>query len=204
MSGTQTIDDELRTETVAEQSDDAVDVAHRRYFGRADHDGFVGTGDGVAESEFDARRTVDQHVVEALAQRGDQRLHLLGFDFVFFTRLRRREQEEIVAMLVGDERVVDAGALFEDVEQVMLDAALQSEHDVEIAQTDVGIDENDARAAGGQRRTEVGGRRRFADAALSRGQDDGASYFGGRRAGRGLGLNGLHLMHAFTPLSMRP
>ena len=67
--------------------------------------------------------------------------------------------------------------LFEHVEQVVLDAAFQPEHDVEIAQTDVGVDQHDACAALRQRRAEICGRRRFADAALARRDDDRASEF---------------------------
>ena len=81
-------------------------------------------------------------------------------------------------MLVGHERVVERHRLFEHVEHVVLHAALQAEHDVEIAQADVGIDQRDARAALRERRAEVRGGRRLADAALARRDDDRASELG--------------------------
>ncbi len=46
------------------------------------------------------------------------------------------------------------------------------EHEIEIAQSDVGVDENDALAALGERGTEIGGRRRLSDAAFAGGDDD--------------------------------
>ena len=83
----------------------------------------------------------------------------------------------MVAVLVDDQCVVERHLLFEHVEQVILDAALQPEHDVEVAQTDVGIDEHDARAALRERRAEVGGGRGFPDAAFPRRYDDRSSQF---------------------------
>src|SRR5579872_5939522 len=73
---TEPVDDELRVKTVAEQPNDAVDVADGGDFRRADHDRFVRPDDRVPEAELDARGTVDQDEVEALAETLHQSLHL--------------------------------------------------------------------------------------------------------------------------------
>ena len=112
----QAIDHQLRPEAVAEKADDAIHVAHRRYLGGADDDRFLRAGYGILEAQFDAGRAIDEHVVEALAQRCDERLHLRRLDLVFLARLRRREQEQVFAVLVGDEGVFERRALFEYVE----------------------------------------------------------------------------------------
>src|SRR5260370_35096587 len=77
-------------------------------------------------------------------------------------------------MLVADERVVEFDFLFEHVEQMVTNTALEPEQDVQIAQTDVRVDKGHTRAALGQRRAEICGGRRLADAALTRRNDDRA------------------------------
>ena len=56
---------------------------------------------------------------------------------------------------------------------MILHAALETEHDIEIAQADVCVDEYDARTARCERSAEICGRRRLADAAFTRRYDDG-------------------------------
>ncbi len=56
----QSIDDELRPKPIAEQTDDAIDIAYGGDFGRADDDRLVGAGDRVLEAELDAGGAVDQ------------------------------------------------------------------------------------------------------------------------------------------------
>ncbi len=77
----------------------------------------------------------------------------------------------------------------------MLDAAFQSEHDVEIAQTDVGIDEHHARAALRERRAEVRRRGRLSDAAFARRNDDRAAGRDGARAVATATGNRFSLLH---------
>ena len=83
---------------------------------------------------------------------------------------------------------------------MMLHAAFQPEHDVEVAQPDVGVDQRDRRAALRQRRAEIGGRRRLADAAFARRDDDCAAELRGRRRPRpSLGLRcGLEFVHRLS------
>ena len=194
----------MRPKTVAQQADDAIDVAHRRNLRRADDDRFFRAGHRVTEAHLDAGRTIDQHVVEAFAQPRDERAHACGVDLVFFARLRRREQEQVVAVLVADQRLVELDLFFQHVEQMIFDPALESEHDIEIAQTDVGIDEHDARAALRQRSAEICRRRRLADAAfpevitIARPSGRPQESAGATRA-----ENRLSLLHEITPLSVR-
>ena len=77
---------------LAEQPDDAIDVANGGNLRRAHDDRFVRACNGILEAEFDAGRAIDQHVVETFAQRLDQRAHLLGVDFVLLACLRRGKQ----------------------------------------------------------------------------------------------------------------
>ena len=64
----------------------------------------------LLEALLDPGRAVDQHVVEALAQAVDQRLHRGGVDVVLLARLRGGEQFERRHALVADQRVVELGA----------------------------------------------------------------------------------------------
>ena len=86
--GAQPVDDQFGRPAVGQQPDDAVGVADGRDLGRADDDGVLRAGDRVAEAEFDSRRAIDQHVLEALAQLFDQVRHLFGIDVFFFRASR--------------------------------------------------------------------------------------------------------------------
>ncbi len=74
--------------------------------------------------------------------------------------------EERLEALVFDQRLTQLAAPFGDFDEIEDDALLQSQHQIEVAQPDVGVDQDDALTALGERRAEVGGRRRLADAAL--------------------------------------
>ena len=139
-----------------------------------------------------------------------KRAHLIRVDVFFFARLRGGEQDAATALcLSATSASSSVTLLFEHVEHVMLHAALEPEHDVEVAQTDVGIDQHDARAALRERGAEIGGRRRLADAAFPRGDDDRASEFRGcsRRSCRLLAVSfeNVHVVYpAFIAPNNRP
>ena len=125
--GPQAVDDELRPKAVAEQADDAIDVAHRRNLGRADDDRLVGAGDRVAKAELDARR--DSRSARSRSARAELRSAPSS------SRCRPRPFSRDCAAAsrracrraCRNQRVVERDALFEHVEQMVFDAAFQAQ-----------------------------------------------------------------------------
>ena len=69
----------------------------------------------------------------------------------------------------GPRRVTATGAApFDDIHQIINNAIFQPHHNVEIAQTDVSIDQDDLLIQPRQRHAYICGGRRFADAAFAR------------------------------------
>src|SRR3984957_13402637 len=79
---------------------------------------------------------------------------------------------------------------------MVLDAALQAQENVEVAQAHVGVDEHDLFAATRKRRPQIRRRRRLTDAAFARGQDDRATQTRSRLRSLALVFHGLCLVHA--------
>ena len=109
--------------------------------------------------------------VELLAQLVDHALDAFVGQRVLVAGLRGRQQIERLEPLVADQRLRQLGVALHDVDQVVDDAALGAHHEIEVAQADVEVDDDDALARLGERRAERRRRRRLADAALA-GRDD--------------------------------
>ena len=72
-------------------------------------------------------------------------------------------------MLVFDEGLAQATVPFDDVDKVVDDAIFESQHNIEVAQTDISINDDDFFAEHCQSGAQIGGRRGFADSAFARG-----------------------------------
>ena len=173
--GADAVDDQAqRHPALGQLSDDAVGVANRAHLRRRHDDRFACAGERVAEPVLDAGRAVDQNELGHLRQLVDDFDHRFLADRRLLARLGGRKHRERFEALVADQRLAQLAAALDDFDQVEDDALLDAEHEVEVAQADVGIDQHDAAAALSQRRAEVGGRRRLADSAFARGDDDAA------------------------------
>ena len=128
--------------------------------------------DGVSKALLDAGGTIDQHVVRLLRGEVDDRGKLLGRDRILLARLRGRQDRKRLEALIFDQRLAKLAAPFRDLDQIEDDALLEAEDEIEVAQPDIGVDQDHALAALRERRAEIRGRRRFADAAFARGDDD--------------------------------
>lgn len=115
-----------------DEPDDPVGVADGRDFRVGDDEHLVRAGDGVAEALLDPRWRVDQDEVELPAQLFAQRPHLLGRDRFLVTGLCRRDEVEVVQPLVADHGLAEPATSFHDVDDVVDDAVLQAENDVEV------------------------------------------------------------------------
>ena len=91
---------------------------------------------------------------------------LLG-ERVLVAGLRSRKQKEILQALVANERLRQLGHAVDDVDQIKDDAPLGAQHQVEVAQADVEIDDHDLLAVVGQRGAQRSRRRGLADAAFA-------------------------------------
>jgi hypothetical protein len=69
---------------------------------------------------------------------------------VLVARLAGGQHEQVVALLVLDERLVQVGLALDDVDQVVHHAALAAHDEVEVAQADVEVDHGGLVAAQGQ------------------------------------------------------
>jgi hypothetical protein len=151
-----------------QDAEDAVGVTHRGDFGVGHDDGFVGEGQGHHGAALDAGGGIAQDVVEAQVFEILQHL----FDAFFGQRilvagLRGGKDEEVVAVLVLDQGLVEVGLAIHDVDEVVDHAALASHDEVEVAQAHVEVDDRGLEAA----QCEAGGNARagggLADATLA-------------------------------------
>ena len=99
----------------------------------------------LRKPRFDAGRTVDQHVVGQLGRLRRQSLA----NCASVTRLcrafaRPARIDERLEALVLDQRLAQLAAAFDDLDQVEDDALLEAEHEIEVAQADIGVDQRDA------------------------------------------------------------
>ena len=173
----QAIDDQAhRQPAIVELADHAIGVANRADFRRRDDDRFLRAGDRIAETAFDAGRAIDQHVVGIARRPAATIASNCDFgDRVFLARLRGRKNRERLEALVFDQRLAQLAASFGDFDQIEDDALLEPEHQIEIAQADVGVDQHHAHAAFRERGAEIRRGRGLADAALARRDDDATS-----------------------------
>src|SRR5581483_4598785 len=171
--GADPVDDEADRQTALVQlADHAVGIADRADLGRRHDDRFGGAGDRVAEAVLDPRRTIDQHVVGERRDLVDHLRELQLADRGLVALLRGRQHREVLEPLVLDQRLPELTAPFDHLDEIEDDALLDAEHEVEIAQPDVGVDEDDAMAALRERCAEVRGGGRLADAAFPARDDD--------------------------------
>jgi hypothetical protein len=110
-----------------------------------------------------AHHVVEAHVLELLEHLLDA---VLG-QRVLVARLRGGEDEQVVAVLVLDQRLVQARLAIDDVDQVVHDATLAAHDEVEVAQADVEVDDRGLEAAQGESRGECRAGGGLADAALA-------------------------------------
>ena len=90
---------------------------------------------------------------------------------VLVAGLRRRQQIKRLQALVADQRLRQLGDAVDDADQIEHDAALGPEHQIEIAQTDVEVDDDDLVALMGEGSAQRSRRRRLSDTTLARSHD---------------------------------
>ena len=96
---------------------------------------------------------------------------------VLVAGLRCRQQVQILQALVADQRLRQFRHAVDDIDQVEHHAALGAHHQVEIAQADVEIDDDDLLAVLGERGAQCSRRRGLADAAFAGCHDYDMSHF---------------------------
>jgi hypothetical protein len=140
-----------RTALALQDAEDAVGVAHRGDLGVGHDDGFVGEGQGHHGTPFDAGRGVADDVVEAHVL--ELLEHLLDAFFgqrVLVARLGGRQDEEVLAVLVLDQGLVQVGFTVHHIDQVVHHATFAAHDEVEVAQAHVEVDDGGLEAAQGQ------------------------------------------------------
>ena len=150
-----------------EKADDPVEVAHRGHFRVRDHDRLVSVPHRQERASLDAGRTVAEHVVESLAQFADDPLDALGGQRVLVARLRGRKQVQRVDALIADQRLRKLGVALRHIDEVEDDPPLRAHDQIEIAKSDVEIDDADALSALRERGAKRRGRGGFAYTTLS-------------------------------------
>ena len=150
-----------------EEADDPVGVAHRGHFRVRDHDRLVGMPHRQERASLDACWTVAKHVVESLAQFADDPLDALGGQRVLVARLRGRQQVQRVDALIADQRLRELGVALRHVDEIKDDPPLRAHHQIEIAQSDIEIDDANAASALRERDAKRRGRGGFAYTTLS-------------------------------------
>jgi hypothetical protein len=150
---------ESRTEETSELANRGVGKAHREC--------------GAA---LDAGRAVADHPVELVPQLGDDAADPVLGERVLVAGLRGRQQEQGLDPLVADQRLRELNDAVHDVDEVVDHAAFGAHHEIEIAQTDVEVDDDDVLPRARQRRPECGRRSRLADAAFTRCYDDDLTH----------------------------
>ena len=141
-----------------EQPDDAVGIAHRRYFRVGDDDGGVGEAHGERGPALDAGRAVADHPIEFATQLLDDAGNACLGQRILVARLRGRQQPQGLDALVADERLRKLRHALHHVDQVEHNSALGSHHQIEVAQADVEIDHGDVLAGLRERGAKRGGR----------------------------------------------
>ncbi|RWA46962.1 hypothetical protein AU476_35015 [Cupriavidus sp. UYMSc13B] len=156
-----------------QDAQDAVRIAHRRHF-RVGHDqrlvsevhrhqrARLDAGGRVADDEFEIH--LDQAV--------DDLLDAVARERILVARLRGRQDEQVLALLVLDQRLAQVGFALHHVDQVVHHAALATHDQVKVAQADVEVDHGSLVAAQGQAGGKAGAGGGLADASLAGGHND--------------------------------
>ena len=117
---------------------------------------------------FDPRGTVEEHIVELLRQLCDRFLDLVEIEILLVVQLRSREQHECsVCVLLLDHGLFARASPLEDIHEGVDDAVLQSHDQVQVAEADIHVDQQDLLAQFRQRTADVCGRRCLADTAFA-------------------------------------
>ena len=117
---------------------------------------------------LDAGRAVAQDVVEVLLQLVQDLLDAFLGQRVLVAGLAGRQDEEVLDPLVLDQRLAEVGLALDDVDEVVHHAALAAHDQVEVAQTNVEVDDDGLEPAQRQSSGEGSARRGLAHAALAR------------------------------------
>ena len=96
---------------------------------------------------LDAGRAVADDEVELLLQLLQDALDALALQGVLVARLRGRKNIEIVVALILDQRLIEIGVAVDHIDEIEHNAALAAHHEIEVAQSDVEIDDHSFMAA---------------------------------------------------------
>ncbi len=158
----------FRTARLAgQQAQHTVGVADRRHFGIGHHDGVIGKVHGQMRAPLDARRGVADDVVVVFGQFVKHTLNAFQRQGILVAGLRGGKDEEVFAALVLDQRLIQAGFVVDDVDEVIHHAALAAHDEVKVAQADVEVDDDGAVATQGQSHGNGGTGRGFSDPTLA-------------------------------------
>ena len=102
-----------------------------------------------------------------VAQIVDDALDALIGQRILVAGLRGGKQPQVLEALVADQRLRELGDALHHVDEVEHHAAFRAHDQIEIAQPDVKIHDDDALAVLGERSAERGCRRRLSDAAFA-------------------------------------
>ena len=160
-----------------QDAQDAVGVAHGGDFRVGDDDGLVGEGEGHHGATLDAGGGIAHYVVEAhVLQILEDLLDTFLGERVLVAGLGGRQDEEVLAVLVLDEGLVQVGLAVEDVDEVIHHAAFAAHDEVEVAQADIEVDDRGLEAAQGEPGSEACTGGGFAHTALAGRYDDDACH----------------------------
>ena len=96
-----------------------------------------------------------------------QLFHLAFVDSAFVPCLRGWQKIQTGITFVANQRLLDAAASFHDVYKIVYNPVFQSHDDIQIPQTDIGIDQYNLSSSRRQTGSDVCGRRCFSDTAFS-------------------------------------
>lgn len=125
----------------AQHAQDAVGVAHRGHLGVGHQQRLVGEVHRHERAALDAGGRVADDVLEAHAgQIVQDLLHAVLRERILVARLAGGQHEQVVALLVLDEGLVQVGLALDHVDEVIHHAALAAHDEVQVAQADVEVD----------------------------------------------------------------
>src|SRR3569833_228824 len=178
----------LRTLSLAgEEAENAVRVAHRGNFRVHDHNGAIGEVHRQMGAVLDPGGRIANDVVETGGdQLGEYPTDTFGCERILVTRLRGSEDEECFESLVLDHRLLERAFALDVVDEVIHHAALAPHDEVEIAQSDVEIDDRDFLPAACEPAGKTSRGRRLPDASLARCDNDDFGQWSAPRIKSGL------------------
>ena len=152
-----------------QHADDAVGVSHRRHLRSGHHYGLLGPGHCILEALLYACRAVDNDEVERAFQFVGYRLHALRSHCRLVPGLGRRQQREVLDVLVTYQGFVRVHHAVHNIDQVMEYPAFQAEHQVQVAKADVRVDQRNTGAHHGKRCPDTGSCSRLSHSAFTGG-----------------------------------